>query len=42
MRGNQEFVFVPCTGQTNDAGMHACNREDCDGQVTSWIAERKA
>ena len=27
VRGGQQFIFVPYTGQTNDAGMLAWNRE---------------
>jgi hypothetical protein len=27
VRGGQKFIFVPYTGQTNDAGMLAWNRE---------------
>jgi hypothetical protein len=27
VRGGQKFIFVPYTGQTNDAGMLAWHRE---------------
>ena len=42
MRGGQKFIFVPYTGQTNDAGMLAWNREADYDQVTTWIDERSA
>jgi len=42
VRGGQKFIFVPYTGQTNDAGMLAWNREaDYFQQIVSLILLRR-